>query len=742
MSISDGLQTAGRQAKQGASFGFADEIQDVIGSAGAYAILKGMKALGRTDLEPDFKDLLEKARSKSSEELERDWIENPGTSIMGNIAGFLPFAVGNTAGKAAVEAPGLIGKAAEKIAKFNTELQTWASSGGRAARTLKGAAVGTGYGAASGLGAAGDTASERLTGTAMGGGIGAGAGTVLGAVSRALPSGAKVAKTAAKQASQNPAENEFLREMLMRPDLGNMIDRGNQLKAMADKFGIELTLPELIAQTDVDPLLAKQSVLTKSPETAGLAQSLIQRRRGDALAGQPGQIVSALQGISERLAPGSYDDLAQRLIASGKDAAGRITKNLKETAGPLYKEAMQANKSMASPELDRILETPAGQQALAQARTILQNEGTRLGVPDKELGELARELGIKTKGGVASGLKLQTYDLIKRGLDDAISNEMSRSTPGTTSAKARGLMSVRNRLLDELDQLDVTGITGPNSTRPDGGAYARARGVYSSQPEVLGNRKLMGELANIDNLSPERVVPQLYSGTPGTAQRTAQALGPDASKAAAAAKLQDIIGGLKSGALPPRFDADTINILKTYAGQSGQDINDVLQVIERARSGNRYLMGSQTQTNIATEKGMQEAAANAAMDLATGNKVGLARRGLSAIGEAVRGNTKEQYNRDLYELFNSKRGLEALQQAKTIQDALAGMPRASAGSMPEISGNVGLAAGRANNLQEAEMPAIGGASIGGMAEDYIPQGTIIKGAQGYIPQGTIVRPKK
>jgi len=723
------LVRIGRQAKQGASMGFADEIQDVIGSAGAYAVLKGLEAAGRIDEAPRFSELISEARKKSISELERDWVENPGTSLMANIVGFLPFALGQAGLRAtigAAKAPTAITKAATSLAKANQAIQTWAATGSRAARAAKGASIGLGYGAVSGTGAAGDTAEERLQGAGIGAGVGAVTGSITGAVTRGNPSQSQVARQAAEQASFNKAEDDFLRDLLMRPDLGEMQKRAAVYNAISRRTGIELTLPELLAQTDVDPLLARQAVLTKTPETAGAAQSLLQRRMGEPLAGQPGQINTALHNLSNQLAPGSYDDLAQQLIQRGSAAASDITKRLQEQAAPLYREAMQANKSIASPELDRILETPAGRRAMAQARTIMQNEGTRLGIPDKELGEIAREIGIRSKGGVASGLKLETYDLIKRGLDDMISNEISRSTPGTTSSTTRSLQSLRSRLVSELDRLDVTGITGPNSTRPDGGAYARARAIYSSQPEVLGNRELMGELANIDKLDPQRVITQLYSGTTGTVQRTAQALGPEGSRAAAAAKLQDILGGLKTGSLPPRLDADTVQMVRTYAGRYGQDVNDILRVVERARAGERFLRGSQTQANQAIERGMAEAAGNAALDAATGNKIGLARQGLNAIAEAVRGSNKEQYNRDLLNLFTTPRGFEALNEAVKIQSQLRSMPVQATIAAPTTGALTGVSSRQisAPSPQYSYTPA---------ALDYIK----LSGA--YTPQGVIRR---
>lgn len=744
------LMTIARQAKQGSSVGFADEIQDFIGAGGAYAVLEGLHAAGYKDQAPVFANLLASARTRSAEELAKDWEDNPATSIVGQIAGFVPFAIGQAGSRAIVAAgksPAVIAKSAEKIVETTNKLQSWVSTGSRAARAGKGAVAGAGSGALSGFGASGDTVGERAQGTLLGTGIGSFGGLVGGAMSRGVLSNNQRALEAAKSASFNKAEMSFMRDLLMRPDLTELQKQNALYNAISKKTGIDLTLPERLAQTDIDPVLAQQGVLAKAPETAGAMQSILTKRMGDPLAGQSGQLVDAIQNTSKGLAQGSYDDLAQQLMAGAKESAGKITSGLKDKAGPLYNEAFQANKSIASPELDRILETPAGKKALAQARSILQNEGTRLGIPDKELGEIARELGIKSKGGIASGLKLQTYDLIKRGLDDMISNEISRSTPGTTSATARGLQSLKSRLVSELDKLDVTGITGPNSVRPDGGAYARARAVYSSQPETLGNREIMGNIAGIDKLSPERVVKELYSGTTGIAQRTAGALGPVNSKMAAAAKLQDIVGGLKTGNLPPKLDADTVNMLKIYAGNKSEDVTDLLRGVERARIGERYLRGSQTQANTDTASRMADAA-GLAIDAASGGKTALVRKGVDAVGKFIGLKNGEQYNKDLLNVFTTDRGNELLQAAIKKHNELKGISPKATVALPTISGGSNLVSHMSASPDEIVVHpapyagAVLGAQAGGYANDYQPRGMIKKAQDSieeYTPRGVFRR---
>lgn len=684
------LSTLVRQAKQGASLGLADEVQDVGGSLLAKVILEVMRLSGKDVGDAKFADILSSARTRSGDELSNDWQTNPATAVAGNIAGAVPFLLGQAGLRAtlgAAKAPAAATASANALAKFNQGLQAWAATGGRLARAGRGAAVGAGYGAVSGAGSAGDSIEERARGAMLGTAIGSAGGAAGGAISRGNPTVENVSGAVAKRAGQNQAEREFIRQLAMRPDLPAMARNAQSMQGLSKQYGVELTLPELLAQTDIDPLLARQSVLAKAPETTGDIQALLQRRMGTMQ--QPGQIQQAVNRTANTLAPGSYDDLAQQLLVSGREGANRITQNLSKQASPLYREAFSANRSIASPELDRILETPAGRAALANARTILQNEGTRLGIPDKELGEIARELGIKSQGGIAAGLKLETYDLIKRSLQDMSKQEWAGTAPGRDNPLARSYDSLSQRLISELDNLDVTGITGPNSTRPDGGAYARARAVYSSQPEVLADRRVMAELADIDKLSPEQVLPQLYGGTPATAQRTAQALG-EGSRAAAAAKLQSIIGDLKQGRFPPNLDNDTMAMLRSYAGQDAGLIDNLLSVVDRARMGERYLRGSQTAPLTQTSANMANEAGNAVIDAATGNHTGLIRRGVGAAARLVGAGQGEQYNQDLLNLMTTPRGMQAVNEAVRVQRDLLTRPANTAITLPATNSVSGV----------------------------------------------------
>lgn len=154
----------------------------------------------------------------------------------------------------------------------------------------------------------------------------------------------------------------------------------------------------------------------------------------------------------------------------------------KKAAAPFYEEAYKANQNMASPTIDRILKTPAGKKALGEAATMMQNDMELMGVPDAELNEIMKDVVAlgkmadpETGVGVASGLKLRSLDYVKRALDDQY-DVLARAGEKT---KARIILDLKRSLVKELDALDVTARAGPNSLKPEGGAYERGRKTFS-----------------------------------------------------------------------------------------------------------------------------------------------------------------------------------------------------------------------------------------------------------------------
>lgn len=155
-----------------------------------------------------------------------------------------------------------------------------------------------------------------------------------------------------------------------------------------------------------------------------------------------------------------------RLTGSTKRAKTAIKKNISKVddfygtiddvfekgqakAKPLYDRAFES--SVDSKEIDRILKTPAGQQALKQAVTKMQNDRTLVSRPDKELAEQLSDLAGTGKVKATSagkGLKLRTLDYVKRSMDDMI--EISRRAGERDNTRI--LTSLKKDLVNELDK--------------------------------------------------------------------------------------------------------------------------------------------------------------------------------------------------------------------------------------------------------------------------------------------------
>jgi hypothetical protein len=162
--------------------------------------------------------------------------------------------------------------------------------------------------------------------------------------------------------------------------------------------------------------------------------------------GAPDRAADALRGMSDRGYYGTVEAL---------DAAKQAN------AAPLYKAAHEANQSVSSPVIDRILATPAGKSALNEAATMMQNDRSLMGVPDSELTALVNELvslgkmeAPNTGKGVASGLKLRSLDYVKRALDDQYES-LVRAGQNT---KANIILGLKKDLVSELDKADTTGL--------------------------------------------------------------------------------------------------------------------------------------------------------------------------------------------------------------------------------------------------------------------------------------------
>jgi len=317
----------------------------------------------------------------------------------------------------------------------------------------------------------------------------------------------------------------------------------------------------------------------------GLTRSVAKTAGGkDVVANELGQ---RAEGTSKRITQDINEGISKNTDYFG--TLDDLTKRRSKEAGPLYQQAYAANKSIASPEVDKILATPAGRKALGDAVAIMQNDRSLVGVPAAELGEQARLAGLIAEGGVAEGLNLRTLDYVKKALDDQI-NTLQRAGE---NSKAAAIVGLKKDLVKELDAADVTAKAGPKSLKPEGGAYAQARKV-SSDTYRLEEAQTAGH--DFDKLQPQEIAKQL------------EAMGPaelDAYKIGVRQKLQQTVASNSDNASAPRkiFGNDLIrDKVRAVFGKDAEGYDKftrrMQEEIRANKTNQRVLGGSRTDFNI------------------------------------------------------------------------------------------------------------------------------------------------
>lgn len=200
-----------------------------------------------------------------------------------------------------------------------------------------------------------------------------------------------------------------------------------------------------------------------------------------------------MDSVRRNLAPG--DGLFQTL----DDIANRQATE----ASPNFQAAFKANKSISDPAIDRVLNTPAGQEAMNYARTRMQNRMSKLAVPDPELTSQYNDLVAAGKmdpgqiqGGVGSGLKLETLDLIRQDLGQQLAQKRIQVATGNAKpSEASDLADLYGDLRGALVKNDVTAQAGPNSLKAEGGQYEqglnKAAGLHSLKEASQSGRDFM-----------------------------------------------------------------------------------------------------------------------------------------------------------------------------------------------------------------------------------------------------------
>lgn len=256
-----------------------------------------------------------------------------------------------------------------------------------------------------------------------------------------------------------------------------------------------------------------------------------------------------------------------------------IAKARQKVASPLYQEAFTANKAVSSPEIDRILETPAGKAALKSAATKMQNDGSLMGKPDAELGEQARVAGIKAEGGAAPALNLRSLDYVKRSLDDQI----GAAQRAGENDNVRILSGLKSKFTGALDNADSTG------------AYAKARSVFSDNSRLLEAQQSGRDFSNM---------------TPEQLRMAMKNMGPDQKEAfriGVRENLQNTVNKTADGSDPAkRIFGNTqkrAQLMEIFDNPSNykQFETRMNEEIQAASTKNKVLGGSRTDYNLAAD---------------------------------------------------------------------------------------------------------------------------------------------
>lgn len=330
-------------------------------------------------------------------------------------------------------------QAIKQIAKIKT-----------ADQAIKGAAIGGGTGALGGfLGAEGE---DRLSGAAWGAGIGGGLGAlmpfVLPKAMEAVNAGAGLARQGLNRLSGKPVRTAqekstgIARKAVakaMADDAITPFGAGRALDAARER-GVPLALGDL-----GDNLRGMTGSMSRKP---GKARTLV-REMVDARQQQAGE---RIKGAIPR-------DLGS--IENTFEASDALLAGARERAKPLY-DAFYNARGVSSDEINSLLETPAGKDAVRRAYTIAANERvdpTSLGIDLNDLGE-----PVLTK--VPSP---RTLDFVKRGLDDIVEAQRDQFGRLNLDEYTRSVNDVRANLLKEGDKLSAYA----------GAPWADARNAYA-----------------------------------------------------------------------------------------------------------------------------------------------------------------------------------------------------------------------------------------------------------------------
>lgn len=371
----------------------------------------------------------------------------------------------------------------------------------------------------------------------------------------------------------------------------------------AEQMGIPMGL------VDVSPQLQSLggSVARKSPDALALARQTLGQR---AL----GQADRAQQQIAQNFGP----------VANPNEISSQLLQQARANSAPFY-DAFRAQPARTSDELQAILQTPAGNQALRNARSIAANEG-------RDPNALGFDLDAQGNVVLRSDPSPETLDLVKRGLDDVIGGYRNPMTGQLDlNDQGRAIEGLRQRFVSEADRLY------PN--------YAEARAAYAG-PAAERQALQMGR--DMTNKAPRDIQDAMGRMTPGQVEqfRLGQRVG-----------MSDAVDSVRYSSNPyqkiygsPVAQQRAATVFGEGPAQRMQDAYNLEQ--RMAQTGYDVLGGSPTAMRAAADEAFDSPMA-AAID--TGFTMATGGGGVKSLGERA-----ARFLKDNYRLAASKKRADEL----------------------------------------------------------------------------------
>lgn len=397
-----------------------------------------------------------------------------------------------------------------------------AKGAGMGMKMLRGAAGGGTLGALYGAGE-GDTPQERITGAIAGGGMGAGAGFLAAPIGAAVGLGAKgVVQGARKIAGRGVSTAD---------------------RQIAEAVAADAADPAAVAALGPEGM-----VLDTGPNTRQMAQA-VAVRPGEGQAIVRKAVADRKAGASQRIDDAITNGFGAK-VNLGELITDQIAKR-KNLATPIYKAA-EKEPIQVTPEIQAVLDTPAGKAAMARAKVMSKNEGITW-QPD-----------------------VRGLDMIKKAFDDTIEYG-KRQTRGANGVR------IITGLKDQL-------VTAMDDQVP---LYKQARSVFENESEIK-DALIQGRQIFSTNLHPQELERMLSSMSPGA---------KDAYLQGARAAIADTMATAKNDALAARtlFDKG-FNRDKTALILGHRQADDLFQKLSAetkfAHTATKVLDNSETASRL------------------------------------------------------------------------------------------------------------------------------------------------